>query len=77
MRDREINTQKLKYLAWEMGVKNAADKAGVSRSIMDKIINGRYEGHTLRDDTMDKIAAALGVTIDEAFPLKSNKGRAS
>lgn len=77
MRDREINIQKLKYLAWEMGVKNAAEKAGVSRSTMDKIINGRYEGHTLRDETMDKIAEAFGVTVDEAFPFKSDKGRAS
>lgn len=76
MRDREINTQKLKYLAWEMGVKNAADKAGVSRSIMDKIINGRYDSHTLRDETMDKIADALGLTIDEAFPLKKKTGKA-
>lgn len=60
-----------------MGVKKAAQKAGVSRSMLDKLINGRYSDHSLRVETMDKIASAFGVAIDEVFPFDKKKSKAS
>lgn len=62
---------KIKEIRTKQGMSQAelAEKSGVSRAIISNLETGKSEQTTIR--TLQKIAKALGATIDEVFYSKS------